>query len=122
MRNLTIGDLDLGLRDLHDKRKSAALDASMAGKIHGPQLAAARAAIEALPDALDGSRPKTAQLGSITPRPCSALPIRATPRAHPRSVFATHSSRPAARSRTLMPKRPPPRRRTGPGSRRSRRI
>jgi hypothetical protein len=62
MRNLTIGDLDLGLRDLFSQRK-AALDASMAGKIYGPQLAAARAAIEALPEALDGSRPKAAQLG-----------------------------------------------------------
>jgi hypothetical protein len=62
MRNLTIGDLDLGLRNLHDKRKSA-LDASMAGKIYGPQLAQARAAIEALPGAIDGSRPRTAELG-----------------------------------------------------------
>jgi len=61
MRNLTIGDLGLGLRDLHEKRKSA-LDASMAGKIYGPQLAAARAAIDALPESLDGSRPRAAQL------------------------------------------------------------
>jgi len=67
MRNLTIGDLDLGLRDLFDKRKTS-LDLSVAGKIYGPLLAVKRGEIDALPEALRGGRSMAEALGSADRR------------------------------------------------------
>ena len=61
MRNLTLGDLKLGLNDLLEKR-AADLTACQAGALYGPMILAKRDAIAALPDALTGGRPLAAQL------------------------------------------------------------
>jgi hypothetical protein len=61
MRNLTLGDLKLGLNDLLEKR-SADLKSCQAGALYGPMLTAKRDAINGLPEALTGGRPLAAQL------------------------------------------------------------
>lgn len=61
MRNLTLGDLKLGLNDLLEKRASD-LKSCQAGALYAPMLTAKRDAINALPEALTGGRPLAAQL------------------------------------------------------------
>jgi hypothetical protein len=61
MRNLTIADLKLALRNLLGERKADLL-LSGAGKLYEKQLAARLKDIEALPEALTGGRPLAADL------------------------------------------------------------
>jgi len=67
VRNLTLDDLDLGLRDLFDTRK-ANLDLLVASKIYVPQLLEKRAGIEALPEVFKGGRPHGQKLGEVDAR------------------------------------------------------
>lgn len=60
MRNLTLGDMDLGLENLHGKRKTDLL-LSATGKLYAPMLSKRHAAILALPEALR-RRPLAAEL------------------------------------------------------------
>jgi hypothetical protein len=59
MRNLTLGDLSLGLANLMTERK-AHVDGCAAGQLFGPMVAKKQTAIEALPEA------------KRCPRPCGA--------------------------------------------------
>jgi hypothetical protein len=67
MRNLTLGDLKLGLNDLLEKR-AADLKACQAGALYAPMLTTKREAIDALPEALTGGRPLAAQLAEADVR------------------------------------------------------
>ena len=61
MRNLTLGDLSLGLANLLNERK-AYVDGCAAGQLYGSMLATKSAAIDALPEALRGGRPLAEEL------------------------------------------------------------
>lgn len=61
MRNLTLGDMKLGLHDLLDKR-NAALLSTKTGAIYAPMLVDRRKRIDALPPALTGGAPLAEQL------------------------------------------------------------
>lgn len=61
MRNLTLGDLSLGLANLLTDRK-AHLGTCTAGQLYEPMLTKKRAAIEALPEALRGGKPLAEEL------------------------------------------------------------
>ncbi len=60
MRNITIGDMDIGLENLFGKR-NADLQVSAAGKLYGPMLAKKHSAIKSLPESLR-KRPLVAEL------------------------------------------------------------
>lgn len=64
MRNLTLGDLSLGLANLLTDRK-AHLGTCTAGHLYEPMLAKKRTAIEALPEALRGGKPLAEELANI---------------------------------------------------------
>lgn len=61
MRNLTLGDLRLGLKDLLEKHAED-LDRSMTGKLYRPLLAQKRDEIESLPESALGGTPFAAEL------------------------------------------------------------
>ncbi len=67
VKNLTLGDLELGLRDLFEQRK-AALALPIAAKIYVPELADKRAAIEGLPEAIKGGRANAEELATCDTR------------------------------------------------------
>lgn len=64
MRNLTLGDLSLGLANLLTDRK-AFLSSCTAGQLFEPMLAKKRTAIEALPEALRGGKPLAEELAHV---------------------------------------------------------
>lgn len=64
MRNLTLGDLSLGLANLLTDRKTV-VEGCGAGQLFGPMLVKKRAAIEALPEALRGGKPFAEELAHI---------------------------------------------------------
>jgi len=67
MRNLTLGDLKLGLKELLFARE-AELQRSASGRLYEPILAQKRAAIEALPEALTGAAPLATELSASLAR------------------------------------------------------
>lgn len=64
MRNLTLGDLKLALRDLLGDKLDV-LRASATGKLYEPRLRAKQKAIEAIPDAASKNAPLAAELGEM---------------------------------------------------------
>lgn len=64
MRNLTLGDLSLGLANLLTDRKTF-VDGCTAGQLFGPMLIKKRTAIEGLPEALRGGKPLAEELAQI---------------------------------------------------------
>jgi hypothetical protein len=67
MRNLTLGDLKIGLKDLFDNRAVHYQLTTMGGS-YIPLLAAKRKAIDALPASLTGSRPLADELSATDDR------------------------------------------------------
>ena len=64
MRNLTLGDLKLALRDLLGE-KLEILRASATGKLYEPRLRAKQKAIESIPDAASKAAPLATELGEM---------------------------------------------------------